>query len=78
MKEVLGEGAPPEEPETEPEPKERSAILMELIVWQQSALRSDWPNFPDKPCNQLRATRSLMYTVLTPAESRRALQPSKV
>jgi hypothetical protein len=39
MEEVLGEEAPPEEPEAEP--KERSAILMELIVWLQSALRSD-------------------------------------
>jgi hypothetical protein len=78
MEEVLGEEAPPEEPETEPEPKERSAILMELIVWLRSALRSDWPNLSDKPCSQLRATRSLMYAVLTLAESRRALQPSKV
>jgi hypothetical protein len=32
MEEVLGEEAPPEERETETEPMERSAILMELKV----------------------------------------------
>jgi hypothetical protein len=47
MDEVLGEEAPPEEPEADPEPKERSAILMELIVWLRSALISDWPNLLD-------------------------------